>query len=379
MLLLLAVALMTGGSLHAQRVTRTTGTDKSVSITGDQVDGDYIGGLKNGSPVYSKVVTRKDFVVSDKNGLLKALASAKKGQVVYVDDNASIDLTGAKRIPIKEGVTLASGRGKNNSKGALLYTKIEGARPLLLVSGPNVRITGLRIQGPDQKILPGKNSFTGISAEEKKKNYLTLYRENTYGGGISTGINCNFPNLVVDNCELYGWTIAAINLIKPAVNVNIHHNYIHHNQRFGLGYGVSFASASALVKGNLFDYNRHSITGGGEKGTNYEICYNKFLEHHLQAWPIDMHGGKDRKDGTNIAGTKLDIYNNVIRLFAGKEGVVIRGVPTEGANVYNNDIIYLNKSIKGDNTTGAEFVAEANKKGSSSRVARSSAGTFYTS
>lgn len=376
--MLLLAAGLTAGSLNAQQKSDVKVDDQNVGIGSDKVDGDYIGGLNDSTPVYSKVVTKKDFTVSDKAGLLKALAAAKQGQVVYVADNASIDLSGSKNIPIPGGVTLASGRGKNGSKGALLYTTGSGVRPLFLANGPGVRVTGLRIQGGDQNILPGKNVFVGITADEKKRNYTELYKKNMYATPVSSAINCGYPNLEVDNCELYGWTLAAVYLLRGK-NAKVHHNYIHHNQRFGLGYGVLFFRSSAIVKGNLFDYNRHSVTGGGDGETSYEVCYNKFLEHHIQAWPIDMHGGADRKDGTNIAAKKLVIHHNLIRLYPGKEAVVVRGVPTEGAYVYNNDIVYLNKSVQGDATTGAAFVAEANRKAAGVKAATPDAGDAASS
>jgi hypothetical protein len=47
-----------------------------------------------------------------------------------------------------------------------------------------------------------------------------------------------------------------------------------------------------------------------------------------------MHGGRDRKDGTNIAGTSIEIYNNTFR--AQKTPVVIRGVPQDKCEVHHN-------------------------------------------
>jgi hypothetical protein len=47
-----------------------------------------------------------------------------------------------------------------------------------------------------------------------------------------------------------------------------------------------------------------------------------------------MHGGRDRKDGTNIAGTSIDIYNNTFR--AEQTPVVIRGVPEQKCEVHHN-------------------------------------------
>jgi hypothetical protein len=49
---------------------------------------------------------------------------------------------------------------------------------------------------------------------------------------------------------------------------------------------------------------------------------------------FDMHGGRDRKDGTNIAGTSIDIYNNTFR--AKERAVVIRGVPIIQCDIHNN-------------------------------------------
>jgi hypothetical protein len=47
-----------------------------------------------------------------------------------------------------------------------------------------------------------------------------------------------------------------------------------------------------------------------------------------------MHGGRDRKDGTDIAGTSIEIYNNTFR--APQTPVVIRGVPQEKCDVHHN-------------------------------------------
>jgi len=47
-----------------------------------------------------------------------------------------------------------------------------------------------------------------------------------------------------------------------------------------------------------------------------------------------MHGGRDRKDGTDIAGTKVLIHHNTFR--APTTPVVIRGEPQDGCDVYRN-------------------------------------------
>ena len=47
-----------------------------------------------------------------------------------------------------------------------------------------------------------------------------------------------------------------------------------------------------------------------------------------------MHGGRDRKDGTDIAGTSIEIGNNTFR--APQTPVVIRGVPQKQCVVHHN-------------------------------------------
>jgi len=84
------------------------------------------------------------------------------------------------------------------------------------------------------------------------------------------------------------------------------------NQRNGLGYGVSHGygkNISSLVECNLFDYNRHSIAGTGVPGNSYEARNNVELGASL-SHNFDMHGGKGRRDGTDIAGTKILIHHN---------------------------------------------------------------------
>ena len=59
-----------------------------------------------GGPGYSDSVHAWDYFVSTKTQLLEALSSANNGDVIYVDDNAEIDLTGA-MLYVNYGVTLS--------------------------------------------------------------------------------------------------------------------------------------------------------------------------------------------------------------------------------------------------------------------------------
>ncbi|MBI2839486.1 MAG: PKD domain-containing protein [Acidobacteria bacterium] len=241
-------------------------------------------------------------------------------KTVYVSDDAVVDLSGDEEIGIPTMVTLASGRGRNGSQGALIRNRRRGAdAALLLAKGPGVRLTGLRLIGPDLEI--GDHHYEGP------------YR-------TPRGIQSGFPGLEVDNCELAGWGHAAIALTEGATGAFIHHNYIHHNRRAGLGYGVvhGYCTASnpisSLIEGNLFDYCRHHIAGTGTPGISYEARYNLSLEHD-NGHCFDMHGGVDREDGTDIAGDWIKIHHNTFR-DREEYAVGIRGIPRFQAQVHNN-------------------------------------------
>ena len=275
------------------------------------------------SPLSDEVVR-----VSTLDALLDALKNAKRGDVIYVDSKAKIDCTVRVYIEklvleIPEGVTLASNRGEGNSEGGLIFSDTFATRPLIHVTGPDVRITGLRIGGPNPK--PCLEHHRRSFAEKRGHEYY-------YKFPTSDGIVTDHPSLEVDNCELGGWSHAAIYL-RLGDKHHIHHNFIHHNQYNGLGYGVSHNKAFSLIEYNLFNYNRHSIAGTGAPGSGYEARHNVEIKHSLSHC-FDMHGGRDRKDGSNIAGTWLKIHHNTFR--CPKTAIVIRGEPEEKAEVYNN-------------------------------------------
>jgi hypothetical protein len=279
---------------------------------------------------YSAIVdpVSADFTVSTRSELLNALDNAVSGQIVYVTDGASIDLTGDQDIAIPAGVTLASGRGRDRSLGALIYSDALETYPLFTAAGEGVRVTGLRLQGPD----PDKRT-----EQMKWLDAQGLY----YDIPNSYGITSQYSHLTVDNCELFGWSFAAIEFERydqPGTHDNhIHHNYIHHNQRDGLGYGVSMngrGGSDALIEVNVFDFNRHSVQGTrGTPTASYEARYN------LVADGFDMHGGNDISDASVPAGGYVKAHHNT---FWGSDlpAVGIRGIPTEGVWVYGNWAVY---------------------------------------
>lgn len=283
-----------------------------------------IGGGKG----YKRIVTRGDFTARNLDQLLDALGKAKKGQTVFIPGDAEIDCTARVYIEelvleIPEGVTLASDRGHEDSKGVIITSDALKTRPLIRALGPDVRVTGLRIQGPNPKryLDHHRRSF----AEGRGHQYY-------YKFPTSDGIETEYPGLEVDNCDISAFSHGGIFLMGGERH-HIHHNFIHHCQYQGLGYGVCHNTASSLIERNLFDFNRHSIAGTGRPGCGYEARHNVELGTSLSHC-FDMHGGRDRKDGTDIAGTTILIHHNTFR--APQTPIVIRGVPEDVCRVFNN-------------------------------------------
>jgi hypothetical protein len=298
--------------------------------------GDSIYGAKadetgpiGGGKGYQNIITSGDYTVDSLESLIDALAKAKAGQVVFIPGDKIIDMTTFIYIDkimlnIPEGVTLASDRGENGSEGALITSDSLDTPGMILINGANVRISGIRLQGPNPK------------------RYLDHHKRAFGPGGpghpyyykfpTSNGINCKFSDLEVDNCIITAFSRAGINL-QAGTGHHIHHNLIHRCQYNGLGYGVSHDKASSTIEFNQFNENRHSLAGTGSPGCGYIARNNVELGISL-SHNFDMHGGRDRKDNTTIAGTTMEMYNNT---FLGPQrAVVIRGVPQDKCDVHHN-------------------------------------------
>ncbi|MBN1771514.1 MAG: hypothetical protein JXB32_09650 [Deltaproteobacteria bacterium] len=237
-----------------------------------------------GGPGYSRILdpADADFVVSTADELLAALAAAVAGSAIYVADAAEIDLDGHDHLDLPGGVTLASGRGRDGSAGGLIACDTF-AYPLFVVRGEGVRLTGLRLRGPNPDI--GDHDYDLV----------------VHSGAISS----RFRGFEVDNCELWAWGTSAVSLGEGADDALVHHNFIHHTRRAGLGYGVVLDRAAALIEGNVFDFCRHHIAATGRPGTSYEARYNLVLEH-ANGHGFDMHGAPDYDKYDTKAIWRLD-------------------------------------------------------------------------
>lgn len=275
-----------------------------------------------------------------------ALKAATPGQLVYIADNASIDLTGKGYLNIKEGVTLMSGRTKTDASGnplpgALLYTtslgynnSIESVLPILNVVGKNARIFGIRLRGGD--------------TERKTERMLSLINQDKYyDEPIARGIVTRYPETEIKNCEIWGWSHAAIIFYTGATNGIVSGNFIHHNQRHGLGYGICLTkNSNALITSNTFDWNRHSISSSGEIGADYEAAYNTVLEN-ANSHAFDVHGFKN-PDGSVTSGTFINIHHNNFKLTQ-QRAFYIDGNPV-------NNAIFSNNNLASPSLTSATYI-----------------------
>ena len=237
MLMLLTAAL--SAAAVAKEAEETFGCE--ANPTGDPIGGGH---------GYRDILTRGDFTVSTKADLLAALKQAKPGQVVFIPHGVEIELTGAMGVQLPGGVTLAGTRGLNGSPGARLFTQ-QRSGTQFVTAGDRGRVTGLRFEGP----------FAGVEKTARNATFLMARHFRTE----------------VDNCEIYNWNIQGVYTALGASQVQVHHNYIHHCQRSGYGYGVVVYSSDVHIIANKFDYCRHQVAAGGRPGCSYEAAWNLIM------------------------------------------------------------------------------------------------------
>lgn len=289
-------------------------------------------GSIGGGAGYKNLVAKATYLVKSRDDLLVALKKARSGEVVYVADEAQIDLTFFSKIEIPASVTLASGRGRDGSHGALIYTTQERTFCMFKTGGEGVRVTGLRLRGPEPE---RKTEFVKELARKGPYAYKNYPK--------SIGIWVLHPKLKVDNCELWAWSSAAIGIWPGGSKTHIHHNYIHHCQFEGLGYGVSVSikpgEIGTLIEYNLFDWCRHCISAPGFEGCSYE-AHNNIVLGNSSASSFDMHGQWDLKRGKFIAGTFINIHHNTFKAIR-YPAVLIRGCPIKEASIHHNHFLHI--------------------------------------
>jgi hypothetical protein len=284
---------------------------------------------------------------------------------VYLTGGVSIDCSDFPFLEIQEGVTLASNRDSLHP-GAIIFSDTP-KNPLILPRGNHIRITGLRIRG--------SRLDRASESAPTNKGIVIQSRE----------------DIEIDHNELSGWNTIAIDVrdSEHRINkedidrVNIHHNYIHHNQtKKRDGYGVALHNeAYARIAYNVFDHNRHAIAGDGSARSGYRAWFNlvlpgggfhgEYAGYDRYTHQFDMHGqrslyctafvcqcsSKDpgwawkrvahKKCGR--AGEFIDIQHNTFQ-YTRDAAFMLRGTPAEKAYVWNNSFRHAEEKDALDQT-----------------------------
>jgi len=274
----------------------------------------------------SLVVTGNTFTVTDNSVAQRrdfVRAVETPNAVVRVMGNVDLDLSGLDRIRLEPNVQIIGDRSLN-PVGPRLFTTTEPSYLFVVPqtrSDSHERISWIRLQG-------------GSSTDPF---------DNT-GDEDSDGILVAKPNVEIDHNEIYLWKGAGVSVMDcddyvdcdpqrkqmnrgNAAAVWIHDNFIHHDQHpsagFGGGhtggYGVETThGAYALVERNVFDYNRHSISSGGQVGTGYLFYRNLILPnggvhaHLVATHAIDVHGSNGSALESGHAGEYFDVEYNTV-------------------------------------------------------------------
>jgi parallel beta-helix repeat protein len=271
------------------------------------LDGTVYGAVPDASPIgggesYLSPVTSGNYTVTTPDELLTALASATSGEVVFIPNETVIDMTpevylNATSLAPAAGVTLAGNRGVGGSLGGQIMCDALDTFALIRPAGAGVRITGLRITGSNTR-------------------QYTQWYDKTGGSGswstfpVQRGIWSDDDDLEVDNCEISGFGHVGIYLYDSD-DANIHHNYIHHCQYEGLGYGITQRDAQrTLIQYNLFDWNRHGIASTGNTLCSYTAKHNVQFRYCLShAFDVHENGSAPGSSGDFFVIENNTFYN----------------------------------------------------------------------
>jgi len=305
--------------------------------------------------------------------LVQALGTANT--TVIVADGVELDLTphlgnpqlgGA--ITIADGIQLIGGRvaepGKPFRPGPRLFVTpnpyVSDANdpsffshwpnPLLLIGGDNVRISGVRLEGPGAPPDAWRSSKKGETRGIKFFDKI---------------------NIEIDHSEISGWNTAAVEPAGIEVTtgpndrvwqtwtsqvtgdssgirypaglepVYVHDNYFHDNYQGDPydGYGVVASGTHVLIERNVFNGFFHSIAADGCPGSGYRAYRNLVLENPVndkeQAFDAHHRRPDDCGGSDSAAGHDFDIRWNSF-LYKDGPALLINGTPDVGAFVSAN-------------------------------------------
>ncbi len=329
-----------------------------------------------GGPGYESIIdpNSADVIISNSTTpeeFVAILTNASSGDIIYMRNNVKMDLTGKSNIELKEGVTLASGRGINqngNDLGAIISTRDfsvhsyerdkdynrERKAPLFKIQSTKVRITGIRFIGPSNDRCP---SLDCLQFEHHMQINNCLLCIRLKSAIVIDTQNGKFERVEVDNCEFTAWPQAAVSVHSDYVisdklldDIRVHHNYMYENLQERFGYGTVISHGGyAKIYSNLYRRNRHDIAGDGRPTSGYEAFCNTCLPGSTHQ-NFDMHANPNtEKEMGAEAGTFIHIHHNYFLdkgdrgLFRSEYNMLIRAVPEVECRIENN--VFANSSV----------------------------------
>ena len=261
---------------------------------------------------------------------------AGPGTVIKIAPGAVLGLTGLYPLQLPSGVTIRGGRrGLNLGARLCMALNCDENNPMnvpgdamLEVIGSDVRITGLRLEGPSRRTDPDVQTTRAVLAHDGVEYVRTIIDHNDVSGWTGGGIDVLGPD--IDD-------MTGCDLVPPLfAHVFVARNFLHHNRQQEKGYGVVTGKGGfPLIEGNTFLANRHAIAAAGGGHTGYFAHFNLVLsEVPLQDGPgpfnwrthdFDQHGNGDNGFGGR-AGRYNWIFNNTF-FGANRANYEIRGHP----------------------------------------------------
>lgn len=290
-------------------------------------------------------------IVNNRSELINAVE--QPNTTIWIPEDATIDMTGELMVEIAHNVVIASNRNLNDGKGGLIKTEDQHNFGVFTTNNKNVhfRVTGVRLKGPRM------NYFDPVSRGRNLSDYSV------------TGFRAYGKSLIVDHCEVMGWTNAAFvpGTDETATQGWFHHNEMHHNQMAHLGYPMDLYNGEHLIEWNYFDHNRHSIAGFGYPTNGYEARFNVVgpNANHPHFFSFDMHNlGENLDSGpmrnSRIAGKYVNVHHNVFEQ-GQHPAISLSGVPEMFARFSYNWVVKREGAI--DSEPGAEMRVKGNVYG----------------
>ena len=260
-----------------------------------------------------------DRVAHTRSQLINAVGTSET--TVWIPGDAGIDLTGESRITIANNVTIASNRNLKSGTGGLIKTNDQQNSAVFITanSDVNFRVTGVRLKGPRTDRFDPRE-----------------HGRSEYDFAV-TGFRAYGSSVIVDNCEVFGWTAAGFipGTKETPTQGWFHHNSMHHNQMEHLGYPMDLQNGLHLIEWNYFDANRHSIAGFGHPENGYEARFN-VVGPQSMSHAFDMHYlGENMGTNNKVAGKFVNIHHNVFELTS-NSAFSIQGYPRRYARFCKN-------------------------------------------